>query len=256
MIYSLLNFSNDAITTILTIIAFLIAIVFSVVLHEIGHGYAAYLNGDDTAKVNGRLSLNPVVHFDPIGFLMLLFMGFGYAKPVPVNPYKFNKPKRGMLMVSLAGVFVNFILAIFFIFIFTLLLFLQINVITSTSSFIIYLMDFLFSLSQFMVIINISLMLFNLLPFGPLDGLKVLEAIFRRGNRVTEFLRTYGMYILLGLFGLSMISNYFSSAVSMFEYVDLLGMYITTCRHYIAGGIMSLFALLFGFDPMIGFIFF
>ena len=93
------------------IIFIAVAVVISMVLHEIAHGYVALWNGDPTAKVNGRLSLNPLVHFDAIGFIMLMVVGFGYAKPVPVNPGNFKNRKRGIFTVAIAGVVVNIVLA-------------------------------------------------------------------------------------------------------------------------------------------------
>lgn len=245
-IINMLFSGGDMITAILTALAFLIAITVSIVLHELGHGWAALINGDQTAKVAGRLSFNPIVHFDAIGFLMLLFLGFGYAKPVPVNPYNFKHPKKGLIMVSLAGVVINFILAVLFMFVLALMMYLG----TQTQVFYAsgaeyYVFDFFYTLASYMVIINMNLMLFNLLPLGPLDGLKVLEAFCRRGNKVTEFLRIYGQYILWGLLGLSFISSWFSE-IPFFQYIDILGLYLYYARGFIAGGIMSLFTLMFG----------
>jgi Peptidase family M50. len=91
-------------------IAFIVAILSALVLHEIAHGYIAYKNGDDTAKVMGRLTLNPVSHLDPIGTLCMLLVGFGWAKPVPVNPNNIQT-RKGMLGVSVAGVITNLILS-------------------------------------------------------------------------------------------------------------------------------------------------
>ena len=84
-------------------IAITLALVFALCVHEFSHGYIAYLNGDDTAYRMGRLTLNPLKHLDPIGSMMILFIGFGYAKPVPVNPYKLNNPKADMIKVAAAG---------------------------------------------------------------------------------------------------------------------------------------------------------
>lgn len=253
-IINLVQSGMDGISIILISLAFLLAIMLAIVLHEVGHGWAALINGDRTAKNAGRLSLNPIVHFDPVGFLMLLVVGFGYAKPVPVNTFNFKKPKKGLIMVSLAGVTVNLILAVIFMLVFALILFIGSKVmISSDAGYYVY--EFFFYFAQFMVMINLNLMLFNLLPLGPLDGLKVLEAFLRRGNKITEFLRTYGQYILWGLIGLSIISSYFSAYAEFFYYLDILGLYITYGRYYIAGGITSLFTMMFGMGS-IGFGFF
>ena len=88
-----------------------VAIVISIVLHELAHGYVALWNGDATAKVSGRLTLNPLAHFDPFGLVMLLLVRFGYAKPVPVNPDNFRRRKTGMLTVAFAGIVMNLLLA-------------------------------------------------------------------------------------------------------------------------------------------------
>lgn len=90
-----------------------VAIVISIVLHELAHGYVALWNGDATAKVSGRLTVNPLAHFDPFGLVMLLLVRFGYAKPVPVNPDNFRRRKTGMLTVAFAGIVMNLLLAFF-----------------------------------------------------------------------------------------------------------------------------------------------
>lgn len=236
---------NNGIIGMLAVLAMLLAMVIAIVMHELAHGWAALINGDLTAKHAGRLSFNPVVHFDLVGFLMILVVGFGYAKPVPVNPYNFEKPKKGLIMVSLAGVVMNFILAVIFMFVVALMLFLLERV-SLASDAAYYVFSFFFYFAQYMVVININLMLFNLLPLGPLDGLKLLEGLCQRGNKVTEFLRTYGQYILWGLIGLSVISSYFSEYAAFFEYIDILGYYLYYGRHFIAGGITSLFTMMFG----------
>ena len=97
--------------SMLVLLAYLIVILTAIVLHELSHGYAAYVNGDMTAKSRGRLTLNPLKHLTPIGTLLLFFVGFGFAKPVPIDPRNFRDYKKGMLMTSLAGVTMNLLLA-------------------------------------------------------------------------------------------------------------------------------------------------
>ena len=106
-VLQIFNTYDDVLMTVIAFIAFILAVYFAIIPHEVAHGLVAKWNGDLTAKVNGRLTLNPVSHFDPIGFLMLLFMGFGYAKPVPVNPYNFKVPRRGLFTTAIAGVTYN-----------------------------------------------------------------------------------------------------------------------------------------------------
>ena len=136
----------------------LIAIVF----HEFAHGYSAYLLGDRTAKNAGRLTLNPIKHIDPIGFLFMLVFRFGWAKGVPINPKYFKNRKRDTIIVSLAGVFTNFTLALLI------------------GSIIVYLPIKNEVIVEMLVITlwyNIMLGVFNLLPFPPLDGSKVIASL-------------------------------------------------------------------------------
>lgn len=136
----------------------LIAIVF----HEFAHGYSAYLLGDPTAKNAGRLTLNPIKHIDPVGFLFMLIFRFGWAKGVPINPMYFKNRKRDTIIVSLAGVFTNFTLALL---IGSLLIYLPIRNSVVTDMMVITLWY------------NIMLGVFNLLPFPPLDGSKVVASL-------------------------------------------------------------------------------
>lgn len=145
----------------------LIIVLYSIVLHEIAHGYVAYLFGDNTAKNANRLSLNPVSHIDIVGSVLvpiisILFSGniFGWAKPVPVNPYNISN-KRGMLCVSLAGVVTNTLIAFFA---FILLKYLNLSIFTQSTLFTV-------------LSVNVSLALFNLLPIPPFDGMNILREI-------------------------------------------------------------------------------
>lgn len=146
--------------SLIEFIYFLVAIAVVMSVHEASHALAAYYLGDPTAKLHGRLSLNPLRHFDLFGFLMLIFVHFGWGKPVPVNPSNFNKPVRDSAIVSLAGPVSNFVLAFAFA--------LPMNYLHS------YLPGFL--MGQFWYIFDLSVVwgIFNLLPFPPLDGAKIL----------------------------------------------------------------------------------
>jgi len=147
-------------------ILMIVILIVSAVLHEFSHGYAAYLLGDPTAEMEGRLSLNPLVHLDPIGSVLLPLLLvltqspfiLGWAKPVPYNPYNFKKRRSGELIVAIAGPASNLILALIFG---LMLRFLELSVpITEVFDAI--------------VIINILLMVFNMIPIPPLDGSKIL----------------------------------------------------------------------------------
>ena len=173
-----------------------IAVLICITVHEFFHGYSAYKLGDDTAKRAGRLTLNPIKHIDPIGTLMLFIARFGWAKPVPVNPYNFANMKKDMALTALAGPASNFVMAIGSSLFLGSIMNLNIETIRqlnelSTNHFQGVMMTFSshFSMSQIplilwvvyffysMILYNIALGLFNLLPFPPLDGSKILGGL-------------------------------------------------------------------------------
>ena len=164
------------------------AVLWAISFHEFCHGYAAKLVGDPTAERSGRLSLNPLDHFDLVGTLMLLLVGFGWAKPVPINTRYFRHPRRDLVIVSLAGVAGNILTAV------VCVLFLR------------FLGEPWYSLAGRagitvliqMIVINVGLAAFNLIPIPPLDGSRVLEAFLPfRFLRYYYWLERYGMIILL-----------------------------------------------------------
>ena len=179
-----------------TLLIALPVLIFSVVVHEYAHGWVARTQGDHTAEMLGRLTLNPVPHLDPIGSilvpgLMALLPGgivLGWAKPVPVNPRNFRNYKRGDILVSLAGVASNLILAILF----TILLAIVVRT-TGTASIIT-------AMLTYGIQINFVLMLFNLVPIPPLDGSHVLYHLLpaELGARYRQ-IGPYGIFILFGL---------------------------------------------------------
>lgn len=136
-------------------------------VHEYAHGYVALLLGDHTAEREGRLTLNPLAHFDPIGTTALLLFGFGWAKPVPINPFYFKNPKRGMMLSALAGPLSNVAMAFLLMIIYKLL---YIPTIFRGS---VPVMDTLQMILYYMILINVGLAVFNLLPVPPLDGSRV-----------------------------------------------------------------------------------
>ena len=171
------------------------AIVIGITFHEFMHAYSAYKLGDQTPKVQGRVTLNPLKHIDPIGIIVLIFVGFGWGKPVEVNPHAFRGNKRAAsLIVNVAGVSMNFVLAFIFAGIVVGIehaVFM--NQIQYTDS-----LRILYTILVMIVRINLVLMLFNLLPVPPLDGFGIITEIFdlRRFSWHRQ-LYNYGMFILL-----------------------------------------------------------
>lgn len=154
-----------------------LAVLLCLTVHEFSHGLAAYRLGDPTAKNAGRLSLNPVKHIDVLGLLLMLIAGVGWAKPVPVDPRQFKNPKRGMAVTALAGPCANFLMAF--------LVSIPISVIYSSEEIINTLVSvlgwdvfyLLFQLLGNLVVLNVSLGIFNLFPIPPLDGAKVVLSV-------------------------------------------------------------------------------
>lgn len=137
-------------------------ILIAIVCHEFAHGFMAYILGDNTARDNGRLTLNPIKHIDPVGFVCMLIFRFGWAKPVPINPNNFKKRKRDTFLVSIAGIATNFIIA------------------TLVAVVIVYLPIsniYLYNILLITMTYNIMLGVFNILPFPPLDGSKMLASL-------------------------------------------------------------------------------
>ena len=172
-------------------------VLIAITFHEFAHGYAAYKLGDDTAKNQGRLSLNPLAHLDPIGTLMLLVAGFGWGKPVEVNPRNYTRKismEKGEAIVSIAGPLMNFVLAIVFTLIYCAIYkFASITFITSTVGGIIML------LISSTISINIGLGVFNLIPLPPLDGSKIFLPILPR-NAKSWFIENERIFYIIFLF--------------------------------------------------------
>lgn len=177
---------------IIVVLAYALVLVISFSLHEFGHAYSAFKQGDDTAKAYGRLTINPLAHIDGIGFACCLLFGFGWAKPVPINPLKFRKYNKGIAIVSLSGIFVNFILAFVFYALQLLFCILFYDLIITS-----LLMEFIYYFLYFMYIINICLLVFNLLPIYPLDGYQFLTAFTKYDNKFMQFMKNYGFIIML-----------------------------------------------------------
>ena len=180
----------------------LLLLLYSVIIHEVSHGFVALLFGDNTAKIYGRLTLNPLSHIDIFGMLMLLFVGFGWAKPVPINYYKLKNFRLGLFSVALAGCLSNLILATISIFL------------LETKFFFGFFAEILYILAR----INITLAVFNLLPIPPLDGSKVLFSILpERFHYKIAYLDYIGIFILIIL----LISGILDPIINIFNSIIL-----------------------------------
>jgi Zn-dependent protease len=195
-----------------TIITASITLVIAFTVHEFAHAWTADQLGDDTPRFNGRLTLNPLAHLDPLGSLLLLIAGFGWAKPVPVNPYALQRrTPAGMMLVAAAGPFSNLLMAIVAAIPFKMGL---LSVYEPSGRFLPSISSFLIGF----IGLNLILLFFNLLPVFPLDGEKVLEFFLPPSGRDTLYrLRPYGPMILLGLIFLGQFAG-----------ADFLGILIRT----------------------------
>ncbi len=170
------------------LVSYALLVLVALPVHEWAHAFSAYKLGDGTAKWNGRLTLNPLKHLDVFGTVMLVLCGVGYAKPVPVNPYYFRNPKKGMAITSLAGPLSNFAMAVLSVVVIRVLFLLPVLPLTNT------LVDIFYIFAS----INISLTVFNLLPIPPLDGSNIFGAVLP--DKWTYTMQKYQQYITIGLF--------------------------------------------------------
>ncbi|MEI6610772.1 MAG: site-2 protease family protein, partial [Deltaproteobacteria bacterium] len=185
-----LLFSDPAAFVMLSVL-----LLYSVIFHELAHGWVAYKMGDPTAKMLGRLTLNPVKHLDPLGTLLLLIIGFGWAKPVPVNlgNIPINNRRKGIILVSAAGITANIICA------FIALLLLQLLVPGRD--------DIMYKILNLLAYINILLAAFNLIPIPPLDGSKIIMGFAPQSvNRVLNQVEPFGFFIVIGLLYLGFLN--------------------------------------------------
>lgn len=180
--------------TIINAIYSFVAFAFAISFHEWAHAFAAYRLGDPTARNAGRMTLNPFKHVDLFGTLMLLVFGFGWAKPVPVNPRNYKNLIRDDIIVSLAGVLVNMLLA--FVFMPLSLYLVQISLEQQS-----IVLSVLAAMVDYFVFINITLAIFNLIPVPPLDGSHVLEDLLIRkvGPKPFIWMRNNSRYLLIGV---------------------------------------------------------
>lgn len=164
------------------------AILIAITVHEYSHAKVADMLGDPTPRYSGRLTLNPLSHIDPIGFIMLLIVRFGWAKPVPINPYNFSDPPKGTLYVSLAGPVSNFFVA----WVAGLMLKISFLLLPGID------LGIIGALLYYFIWINLALGIFNLIPVPPLDGFGILQYFLPpQFNEVADNLERYGFFILI-----------------------------------------------------------
>lgn len=209
----------------------LIIVLFALTVHEVAHGYAAYKMGDPTARAFGRLSLNPLKHLDPIGFLCMLLFRFGWARPVPINTRYFKNPRRGMAISALAGPLAN--VALSFIAIFLMHIYMALLTPNSAAldtefkyNLAILVLDFLIQFAS----LNLYLGLFNLIPVPPLDGSRILFVILPD--------KYY--------FGIMKYERYIQIALLLLLYTGLLSGPLSMAFNFVYDGMNNLISLIPG----------
>ena len=224
---------------IIQLAASFIAVVIVLTLHEFAHSFVAVKCGDPTPKWNGRLTLNPLKHFDLIGLICFALVGFGWAKPVPINPNNFKKYRTGMALTACAGVVMNYLTA-FLIYPFYLAVLYYLYPVLPSYSY-----TFLVDLFSLIFAYSLSFCVFNLLPFYPLDGFRVVDALNKRRGKIYRFLRQYGHYILLFLIAESFICNTFVRfGVYQMDYFNILGWVMKFATDILGWPIRTLWGLI------------
>ena len=196
------------------IISFLLSVPIIILIlsvHEYAHGVAAKKLGDPTAESLGRLTLNPIKHIDPIGFVMFLIVGVGYAKPVPINSRYFKKPKRDMAIVGAAGPLANLAMALIFTFLIKLM-FLLVPFLPSTlPAWTPTALSYLYNILYLGVFYNLAFMLFNLIPVPPLDGSRILYAVLPM--KALIWFQRYEQYFFWGVLGVFLIFSFLNISI-------------------------------------------
>ena len=225
--YMLSNGTGDLISWLISFLLTLPIALIALSVHETAHGYVAYRLGDPTARNLGRLTLNPVKHLDPIGFLCMILGGFGWAKPVPVNARYFKNPRRGMAITGIAGPISNILLASFFALIYEILFALLKDVrFTSDLAFNIALISLqFFSLAAYL---NVALAIFNMIPIPPFDGSRLLYAFLPP--------KAY--------FGVMKYERYIMIALLIMLFIGILDRPLNVTTNFVLDGIFRMWELI------------
>lgn len=217
---------------IISYIAMFLALMLVLPIHEFAHGFAAVKSGDMTPKLYNRYTLNPLAHVDPLGLVCFVFAGFGWAKPVPVNPNNFKDYKKGCFYTSIAGVSANYILAFlaYPLYMMVALYVPEFGLFTKTLGLTLL---YVFRLS-------LVFFVFNLIPIYPLDGFRVIDVFSKKRSSLYWFLRYKGIYVLYGLFILSVVADF-----SGLYFLDVLGISINFVVGFLQKPITLLWGLIF-----------
>jgi len=224
LIFNTILSNNLAIEDAIIMLIFSIVVFFiSLALHEYAHSLAAYKMGDLTPKMQGRLTLNPLKHLDVSGFLAFLFLGFGWAKPVQINPLNFKKYRTGMRIVSIAGVLMNVFIGLLAAIIYAVLL----ATVGASSEVMVY----IYLLLEMFMVVNSALAIFNFLPIIPLDGYNFITSFMKTENKFIRFNLRYGNILLFGVlianivlsrFGFNILSILYNYVFTPIKYLGVL----------------------------------
>lgn len=206
---------NQDLTAEEAVIHFLITIgvfMISLTIHEFAHAYAAHKMGDDTAKLAGRMTLNPFKHLNFSGFIFFMLLGVGWAKPVPINPLNFKKYKTGTRWVSVSGVLANFLLGLISAIISAILF--------ATVGLEVAAMEYVYTILLYIMMVNSFLALFNILPIPPLDGFNFVASFSKGENKFVKFMARNGSRILIGILLVSLVTDLLFG-------IDILSLYLS-----------------------------
>lgn len=220
MLFSSMRSYSSPVDWFFHIILIIPGIIVGISFHEFAHGWAAYKLGDPTPKFQGRLTVNPKAHIDPVGLVALLFAGFGWGRPVEINPNNFKNRRKGELITALAGVVMNLIVAIIFAFVIKIIFMLGGTAVAATS-----LGSIIIEILVYVIQINLVLMVFNLIPVPPLDGFTVVTELFNVKRTPAYYtICRYGSLILLGLILFDITHLILSPCVNFF--MEMITKYI------------------------------
>lgn len=220
------------------LLASFLAVIVVISFHEFAHAFVAYKCGDPTAKFEGRMTLNPIKHLDPLGAVLFAVAGFGWAKPVPINPLNFHNYRKGCFLTSAAGVAMNYAMAFLLYPIFFLVCYFLLPIVAGT-----YAAIFFFELFYCLFAYSLSFCVFNLLPVYPLDGFRMMDALTKKRGKVYWFLRQYGYYILMGLILLGVVAD----RVPSLQYLDVLSYLMSFAVNILGWPITQFWTLIFRF---------